>query len=252
MTHKDPVKKRAYEKQWRRDKRREEREDRIMMKLDLPSLPGHMANLHRDARGYPVPFFVAWMKDGQICKTGQGEPDFRVIAPGRSPMRIYRAGLCWICGRELRNFGEHVYVIGPMCCVNRVTSEPACHRDCAEYAAMACPFLTRPRQKRDHKDMPENTLRAGIPIDHNPGATCLYETPKCHPFQSGEGWLFRLGEPRRVDWYANGRVATRAEVEASIESSYPILLEMAKSEGAAAVKELVAMRKAAMSLLPAA
>jgi hypothetical protein len=211
-----------------------------------------MAGLHKDARGYPVPFFVAWLQDGKICKAGEGEPDFRVIAPGRSPLNVYRARLCWICGRELRRFGERVYVIGPMCTINRVTSEPPCHRDCAEFAAKACPFLTRPRQKRDHKDMPEGTVVAGEMINRNPGVTCLYDTSGCSPFVAGDGYLFRLGEPRHVDWYAHGRAATRAEVEASIDSGYPLLLNMAQQDGPAAVQELVQMREAAMRFLPAA
>jgi hypothetical protein len=35
--------------------------------------------------------------------------------------------------------------------------------------------------------------------------------------------LFELFEPHRVDWYAEGRPATRAEVTASIETGVPLL-----------------------------
>ena len=182
--------------------------------IAVPEMPSRIARLPKDDRGYPVPWFVAWMKDGKPCKSG-GKPDFRVIAPGRL-QQAFTQKRCWICGWPL---GLHqVYVIGPMCVVNRVTSEPASHRDCAEFAATACPFPVRPRQKRSEKGLPEERVIAGSPIDRNPGALALYETRFATPFKAGDGYLFRLGAPARVDWYAQGRRATRAEIEASIES----------------------------------
>jgi len=141
-------------------------------------------------------------------------------------------------------------VIGPMCVINRVTSEPPSHRECAEFAAIACPFLTRPRQKRDKKDMPEETFIAGNHIDRNPGAVCLYETSTVKAFRAGDGYLFNLGLPDRIDWYSSGRRATRAEIELSITTGYPLLYKMAKEEGPEAVHELERMREAAWKLLP--
>jgi hypothetical protein len=147
--------------------------------------------------------------------------------------------------------GVHqVHVIGPMCVVNHVTSEPANHRECAEYAAKVCPFLTRPRQKRDMKNLPEDTVVAGMPITRNPGAVCLYETKTVKPFRAGEGILFQLGDPVAIDWWANGRKATRAEVQDSIDSGYPLLMEQAKRDGPEAVSQLSRMKDAAMNLLP--
>jgi hypothetical protein len=220
------------------------------MTLELPPMPKRIARLPKDARGYPVPWFVAWMHDGVPCKAGTGEPDFRVIAPRKLSI-AYHQRRCWACGDFI---GVHkIYVIGPMCTVNRVTSEPPCHRDCAEFAAGACPFLIRPRQKRNGKAMPAQARHAaGEMIERNPGVVCLYETRTAKPFQAGGGILFKLGEPVRVDWYAQGRIATRDEVLASIETGYPILLEMAASEGAAAVAALAGMREQALRLLPPA
>jgi hypothetical protein len=133
-----------------------------------------------------------------------------------------------------------------------VTSEPPCHRDCAEFAARACPFLTKPREKRNTKNMPETATVAGISIDRNPGATCLYETRKATPFKAGDGVLFRLDPPDRVDWWAKGRTATRAEVMESIDSGYPILMDMAVKDGRGAVQELERLRGEALKLVPAA
>jgi hypothetical protein len=204
----------------------------------LPDMPSRIASLPRDHRGFPVPWFVHW---------SDGVPDFRVVGPGKLFTAFH--GRCWVCGDRL---GVHrVYVIGPMCAVNRVTSEPASHRECAEFAAKACPFLTKPRMRRNEKDLPEARSVAGIHLDRNPGAVCLYETPHAKPFRAGDGYLFQLGKPTRVDWWAEGRAATREEIAASIESGFPILLDIATREGPAAVAELGRMRDSAMLLLPA-
>jgi hypothetical protein len=217
--------------------------------ISLPEMPARVARLPKSDRGYPVPWFVQWFKDGQPCATGDGEPDFRVI--GRTKIwTAHSQSRCWVCGGTL---GVHrIYTIGPMCVVNRVTSEPPSHRDCAEFAAQACPFLTNPREKRDRKDLPEGRSIAGIHLDRNPGAVCLYETRQAKAFKAGDGYLFRLGEPERVDWYARGRTATREEILDSIASGLPLLSALAEKDGPGEVLLLAQMTSAAMQLLPAA
>jgi hypothetical protein len=207
--------------------------------VELPEPPERIKRLPKDHRGFPVPWFVEWIN---------GEPDFRVIGSGKLAV-AWRNSRCWICGDKL---GVHqVYAIGPMCVVNRVTSEPASHRDCATFAAKACPFLTKPRMRRNEKDLPEETYIAGEHIDRNPGCICLYETPEAKPFKAGAGYLFKLGPPTRVDWWAEGRQATRAQALASIDSGYPLLMDMAKREGPDAIDELMRLHEQAERLLPA-
>jgi hypothetical protein len=222
------------------------------MTVALPELPPRIARLPKDDRGYPVPKFVQWLKDGKPAadRTSPGAaPDFRYADPAfRS--RAFKRGLCWICGEPT---GAHrVFVIGPMCVINRTTMEPACHRDCAEFAAKACPFLVRPRMRRIGFDKDEPHQVAGNMIERNPGCVCLYETREAKAFDVGNGWLIRLGKPERVDWWAEGRRATRAEITASIDSGYPLLLEQALKNGAEAGEELVRLTQDALKLLPAA
>jgi hypothetical protein len=221
--------------------------------VDLPDgMPLRIERLPRDHRGFPVPWFVQWFRDGEPGLPGFGEPDFRVIDTRKFSIAL-KQWRCWICGEPM---GRHkVFVIGPMCVVNKVTSEPPNHRDCAEYAARACPFLARPAMRRNTKNLPEGGEVAGFHIDRNPGAMCLYETmayKAFRPQQGGDGILFRLDNPTRVDWYANGRTATRAEVLHSIETGFPILEEMARKDGPESVKELLDSRDRAMNLLPPA
>ena len=220
------------------------------MPVSLPEMPHRIARLRKDERGYPVPRFVEWMNDGRAARpTDPGaKPDFRYARPDFRN-QAFKHGYCWVCGEQM---GVHkVYAIGPMCVVNRVTMEPASHRECAEFSVKACPFLLRPRMKRlpIAEDAPKNV--AGMMIERNPGCTCLYEAKDAKAFDAGNGWLIRLGEPTRVDWWCEGRQATRAEIEASIDSGYPILFEQAKKDGPDAVDQLALQLKDALQLVPA-
>jgi hypothetical protein len=221
------------------------------MTIALPELPPRIARLPKDERGYPVPAFVEWMRDGKAaarCEPG-ATPDFRFI---RSDFRAraFKLGLCWICGDKL---GVHqVFVIGPMCVINRTTMEPASHRQCAEFAAKACPFLVKPRMRRLPMAEDEPRHVAGKMFERNPGCVCLYETREAKTFNPGNGWLIQLGKPTRVDWWAEGRRATRAEIVASIDSGYPLLAEQALKDGGDASATLARLTFAALKLLPAA
>jgi hypothetical protein len=117
-----------------------------------------------------------------------------------------------------------------------------------------CPFLSQPRMRRNEKDMPEDRIpAAGMGITRNPGVACIwvtrtYERDKA---QFGNaGWLFELGEPESVHWFAQGRTATLAEVCPSIESGLPLLEEMARAEGPDAERALTASVWRTLPFLP--
>ena len=50
--------------------------------------------------------------------------------------------------------------------------------------------------------------------------------------------LLRIGKPIRIICYAEGRLATRAEVIESIQTGLPLLREIAEKQGAQAVRAL--------------
>src|SRR6266478_9619881 len=88
------------------------------MKEGLTELPRRMRSLPLDERGYPVPWFVAWV---------DGKPEFR--ASSREKFRdAVKKRLCWVCGEQLGVY--MVFVAGCMCGINRTTSEPPCHLVC--------------------------------------------------------------------------------------------------------------------------
>jgi hypothetical protein len=138
-----------------------------------------------------------------------------------------------------------------MCAVNRVTSEPPSHPECADFAVHACPFLTHPLAKRNARDMPTAKVApAGIHLDRNPGVMCLWWAFNFKPFRVGDGVLFEIGQPLKVQWFARGRYATAEETIESIDSGMPYLSQIAEAEGPEAVVELAAAYKKAMRLLP--
>lgn len=206
---------------------------------DIP-LPARLARRPVNERGFPVPWFVSFIG---------GKWDFVNLDP-RNVVEAYRRKICWLCGEPL---GRYVcFVIGPMCSVNRVSSEPPAHRECAEYAVRACPFLARPNAKRNEKaHMGKAEDIPGEAVEHNPGATLIWITRTFKPIRAGRGHLFEIGDPLEVAWYAEGRKATRAEIDAAMAKGLPFLRRAAEREGPEAVTVLDQYLKRAEKLLPA-
>lgn len=190
-------------------------------------------------RGFPVPWFVAWV---------DGVPEFRA-ADGRKMELAIRERRCWVCGDVLRR--RATFVIGPMCVVNRTTAEPPSHMECGVYSALACPFLSCKQMERRENDMPAGSVdAAGFMIRRNPEVTILWETRHWSLFDDGRGGtLFRIGAPARVFSYCRGRRATQAEILRSIETGLPALEKLARQEGPEAVHELQRMTREANTLL---
>ena len=80
-------------------------------------------------------------------------------------------------------------------------------------------------------------------IERNPGVTLLYTTRVYHPFKDRGGLLFELGEPTAVEWYREGRRATREEVLESVGTGLPILEDLARKDPRPGGMEELARRK---------
>jgi len=225
-----------------------------MRKLELPA---RIKRLPVSPKGYPVPWFVAYLlRDGdggfdEVPRQVEGaEPDFRVVGSGKI-QKAHRERRCWVCGDYM---GAHLaFTIGPMCAVNRISSEPPAHRECAIFSATACPFLTKPRMKRNEAGLEDlgETQDVGIAIKRNPGVALVWITRGYKVVRSGPGVLFRVGDPDEVLWFAEGRTATRAEIMHSIDTGLPILRKQAERDGPRALPELEGMLQRALELVPA-
>lgn len=203
------------------------------IRRDLPPLPRYFASLPVDDRGYPVPFFVSYVS---------GAPDFRV-ADARKLAICVKEKRCWLCGHPLgRNLA---WVIGPMCAINRTSSEPPQHLDCADFAARACPFLVRPAAKRREANLPTDRIEAaGEGLKRNPGCALVwcardFRTIRVDGSAPGTsaGVLFQLGEPTETRWYCQGRRASPAEVASSVYSGLPLLLKIARDQDCAECRD---------------
>jgi len=210
-----------------------------MLRSDLPVLPPNMRDLPIDSRGYPVPFFVPSI---------DGSHDFRV-ADRQKLFRCMTEKLCWICGKSL---GRRLiaFTIGPMCAVNRISSEPPQHPECAEFAARACPFLIVPAMKRRSTTMTHKAPAAGIMIERNPGVALIWMTRRWRVVHEHNGVLFQIGAPIKTLWFAEGRAATRSEALEALDSGLPILLKYAQQDGPEYRAELEDNYHRTMRLLP--
>jgi hypothetical protein len=183
--------------------------------IDWEGMPVRMRRLPVEERGYPVPWFVKWI---------EGKPEFRVMDEDK----FYRAlveRLCWVCGDPLGVW--LAFVLGPMCGISRSTAEPPLHAECARWSIRNCPFLTKPQMvRRQHEELREAgaTSVGGNAILRNPGVTLLWVTRTFKMFrpQSG-GILIEVGPQEYVEWFREGRAASRAEVEESVNSGLPLL-----------------------------
>jgi hypothetical protein len=195
------------------------------LRSELEPLPARMRDLPVD-RGYPVPWFVEWIDGPFESKV----PEFRATS-GRKIALAHRNSLCWTCGTKL---GAHkCFVIGPMCGINRISSEPPSHLECVQWSARNCPFLSRPHMVRREDELTESMKGngSGIMIPRNPGVTLLWVTRAYIIVNDGKGGgLFQVGDPEEVFWYSQGKPATRGQVLESVETGLPLLLGMLAME----------------------
>lgn len=209
--------------------------------LEGVAIPGRIRALPLAPNGFPVPWFVAWV---------DGVPEFRAMDYAKF-VRAIKEKRCWVCGEPLGKL--MTFVVGPMCGINRTSSEPPSHLECARFSARYCPFLSRP-----HMDRRENGLEeigacpaAGHMIRRNPGCTLLWTTRAYSLFGDGAGGvLIRIGEPDSVEWWREGRAATRAEVEESVRTGLPVLKAMVAEQGGGASFDLARRRVALTQLYP--
>lgn len=192
-------------------------------------VPPKLSRRPFDERGYLIPWFVDYV---------DGKPDFRVMDAKKFGIAI-REKRCWLCGDVL---GVHkVFVSGPMCGINRTTSEPPCHRECALYAVQACPFLVKPHAQRRVSNLPDRAVdAAGHGLSRNPGVALLWTAASYDIWKApgGSGYLLTMGMPTKVEFFAQGRPATLEEIRESVVSGLPSLRVAAELDGPGAVAQL--------------
>jgi len=97
---------------------------------------------------------------------------------------------CWICKEALKGGVNHPFMTGPMCIVKSVCYDPPAHVECARRAAEAAGRLTALAFTRTYEITQDNMRMT----------------------------LFHFEKPIAIEWYQNGRRATRLEVMSGIEA----------------------------------
>lgn len=200
-----------------------------------------IANLPRDGRGFPVPWFVAWF---------DGRPDFRVVHTPRYG-QAWNGELCWVCGQKLGAF--RAWVMGPVSLLEGATPEPPCHLECGQFAARSCPHLANPQMRRKPKNLPARAPTAGVPVMERSGVTAIWITKGrgAQPFRAPHGVMFKLDPPSGVEWYVTGRLAARDEAQSGLFAALQFLREAAVEGGRALQLDLERRAAAAERWLPA-
>jgi hypothetical protein len=95
-----------------------------------------------------------------------------------------------------------------------------------------CPFLRNPNaERRDAgvgKGAEDLENGAGLMIRRNPKVVLLWTCKGYRIYKDGEdSVLFNVGPPIKTQWFSEGRPATRREVEESIATGIPLLLDAA-------------------------
>ena len=188
----------------------------------LPKAPERVARLPTDRRGFPVPWFVSWR---------DGEPDFPVVDGAKLGM-AWEGEKCWVCGDRLGAWRS--WVVGPMSVIEGASPEPPAHHECAVFSLCACPHLSSPTAAHSerYRHLPGHLAQANISKIRS-GAAALWITKGrgATPFRAGDGVLFKLNEPSRLEWYSGGRRATSAEVREAVAVGLPTLQTTAEKEG---------------------
>lgn len=129
---------------------------------DVP-IPSVMKGLKRDKRGYPIPFFVGYIK---------GKPEFRFLDP-KKKLLCLEENLCSICGQPLKR-NEFYFISGPAGLANRTSSDTPMHLQCAEYSLQVCPYLHyRNFERREDELSKEIQLQPSAIIPEKPNALYL-------------------------------------------------------------------------------
>lgn len=100
-------------------------------------IPAFLSHLKVNDKGYPIPYFVSIVN---------GKPDFRLL-DARKQVYAVEQKLCAVCGKKLFKWAYY-FITGPMGYTNKVSTDPAMHRQCAEYSLQVCPHLYIEKTKR--------------------------------------------------------------------------------------------------------
>lgn len=153
-------------------------------RLSRSDAPDTMRALPRDAAGKILPYFL-----------GKGEG----IDPAKWSDCV-RFNRCWLCGTPMGSY--KVFILGAAAVVNRISGDPPAHRDCARFLVQAQPEV----------------------LVAQPELMFLWTTKTYSLMRWNKSRLLEVGPTMDVSCWLNGRPATRAELDAALETVHAAFL----------------------------
>lgn len=197
------------------------------LRPEMVDAPGAMHGRPIDHRGFYVPWFVTGKDD-------RGLWDFTRVDP-RRVREGYERQVCFVSGEPLGRYRS--FVIGPMCCINRITAEPPVKREVAEWSVRVCPWISNPAARRPEKADGELLTAPGIMIKDNPGICAIWTVERAN-YRMGRDRLIRLGDPTHLEFYTQKRKATQEEIRKAMVQGAAKLMAIAEPEGEEAIQLL--------------
>lgn len=132
-------------------------------------IPPFLSHLKVNNNGYPIPFFVAYR---------DGKADFRLLDPKKQILCALHKK-CAICGLKLFK-GTYYFISGPQGYENKISTDPAMHRQCAEYSLTTCPHLHLQKSHRRANGIEDLAAQQSWHVDEKPPTILLV---KCDKFE---------------------------------------------------------------------
>jgi len=202
--------------------------DMYSSEAGLSDLPLRMGRLELDpVSRQPIPWFAV--------RAGK-PPEFR----GRDPLKLRQAvreRLCWVCGQRLG--AVMTFVLAPASAITKVAFEPPCHRECARWSVMHCPYFAA---------QIAGQLAVFLLWATRSFEVFLIDTPD----EKAKPWIQvgPLTDITDVEWYTAGRAATRAEAMRAVELARPTVEAPIQLQGPAAMEALERRLEIFRMLLP--
>ena len=170
--------------------------------------------------GFHVPYFVAWYRDKRHVDEREpgAVPSFPTIDKDREAL-CRRRSYCWICGKKLGAF--KAFVVGPLAALQRISSEPPSHRECAVYAVQVCPFMVGGHDMREdpiHEG--QDVIEEMSPKNEQLNVIWICRDYTLTPLDPSRGmFIYQMGDPVGVLVYHRGQPATLAQTMERVRSA---------------------------------
>ncbi len=147
-------------------------------------IPAFLSHLKVNDKGYPIPYFVGYV---------DGKPDFRLL-DAKKQVACTNRSLCAICGKKLFK-GAYYFICGPMGYTNKISTDPAMHRNCAEYSLNVCPHLHIQKTHRRESGLEHLSAEQSVVMADKPTTLLLVKCDKFkripNPYAPGL-WLIQI------------------------------------------------------------